>query len=429
MAIFEVIMPKLGESIIEATITKWLKQEGDEVAEDEAILEIATDKVDSEIPSPVEGKLTKLHFAEGETVAVGTVIALIEMDGDGSSVEPDAIAEEKPIVETKKTELKPVAESSEKTKDEKIDFSDSTRFYSPLVKNIAKTENITVAELNTVKGSGKDGRVTKKDILQYIEDRKAGKTIQPHVGKIIEQPTVTAQMGDEVIEMDRMRKLIADHMVMSKQTSPHVTMFHDVDLTAVVNWRNRNKEQFLQREGEKITFTPIFIEATAKALKDFPLVNASVDGYNMIKRKNINIGMATALPNGNLIVPVIKNADQKNLLGLAKTVNDLASRARSNKLSPDEIQGGTFTITNFGQFGNLTGAPIINQPQVAILGIGTIKKKPVVIETSEGDMIAVRSMMILSMSFDHRIVDGSLGGMFLQRVAKYLEEFDQNRIM
>ena len=429
MAIFEVIMPKLGESIIEATITKWLKQEGDEVAEDEAILEIATDKVDSEIPSPVEGKLTKLHFAEGETVAVGTVIALIEMDGDGSSVEPDAIAEEKPIVETKKTELKPVAESSEKTKDEKIDFSDSTRFYSPLVKNIVKTENITVAELNTVKGSGKDGRVTKKDILQYIEDRKAGKTIQPHVGKIIEQPTVTAQMGDEVIEMDRMRKLIADHMVMSKQTSPHVTMFHDVDLTAVVNWRNRNKEQFLQREGEKITFTPIFIEATAKALKDFPLVNASVDGYNMIKRKNINIGMATALPNGNLIVPVIKNADQKNLLGLAKTVNDLASRARSNKLSPDEIQGGTFTITNFGQFGNLTGAPIINQPQVAILGIGTIKKKPVVIETSEGDMIAVRSMMILSMSFDHRIVDGSLGGMFLQRVAKYLEEFDQNRIM
>ena len=429
MAIFEVIMPKLGESIIEATITKWLKQEGDEVAEDDPILEIATDKVDSEIPSPVEGKLTKLHFAEGETVAVGAVIALIEMDGDESSGETQDTSEEKPKAETKTIESKPVTGSTEKIKDEKIDFSDSTRFYSPLVKNIAKKENITATELNTVKGSGKDGRVTKKDILQYIEDRKAGKTVQPLVGKIIEQPTVIVQTGDEVIEMDRMRKLIADHMVMSKQTSPHVTMFHDVDLTSVVNWRNRNKEQFLQREGEKITFTPIFIEATARALKDFPLVNASVDGYNMIKRKNINIGMATALPNGNLIVPVIKNADQKNLLGLAKTVNDLANRARNNKLSPDEIQGGTFTITNFGQFGNSTGAPIINQPQVAILGIGTIKKKPVVIETPEGDMIAVRSMMILSMSFDHRIVDGSLGGMFLQRVAKYLEEFDQNRKM
>ncbi len=434
MAIFEVVMPKLGESIIEATITKWLLQEGDSVAEDDPIVEIATDKVDSEIPSPVDGKITKVHFSEGDVVPVGTVIALIDMDGEGGLeiTEKEEEKEQKQEISAgKKTET---TDSQIIPEAKPVDFTTSDKFYSPLVKSIAKKENISVDELNTISGSGKDGRVTKKDILQYLEDKKAGKvsisvapTPQIPTGKVVQQPTVTAGVGDEIIEMDRMRKLLADHMVMSKHTSPHVTMFHDVDMTTVVNWRNKNKELFIKREGEKITFTPIFIEAVARALRDFPLVNASVDGYNMIKRKHVNIGMATALPNGNLIVPVIKDADQKNLTGLAKAVNDLANRARDNKLNPDEIQGGTFTITNFGQFGNSTGAPIINQPQVAILGIGTIKKKPVVIETSEGDMIGIRHVMILSLSFDHRIVDGALGGMFLQRVAKYLEEFNSTR--
>jgi len=431
MAIFEVVMPKLGESIIEATITKWLKHEGDTVAEDDAIVEIATDKVDSEIPSPVEGKLTKLHFAEGDVVPVGAVIALIDMGGEAGK---PALAEV-PIKTAKPTELKAVPAIISEELDSKPDLSVPGRFYSPLVKSIAKSEKLSLSELNAIIGSGKDGRVSKADILKYLEDKKSGKVI-PSVSiltekfsssKVIEQPVVRAGAEDEIIEMDRMRKLIADHMVMSKHTSAHVTMFHDVDMTVIVNWRNKIKDSFQKREGEKLTFTPIFIEAAAKALKDFPLVNASVDGYNIIKRKNINIGMATALPGGNLIVPVIKNADQKNLAGLAKYVNDLANRARNNKLNPDEIQGGTFTITNFGQFGNLTGAPIINQPQVAILGVGTIQKKPVVIETSEGDMIAIRHMMILSLAFDHRIVDGALGGIFLQRVAKYLQEFDPNR--
>ena len=434
MAIFEVLMPKLGESIIEATITKWLLQEGDTVAEDDPIVEIATDKVDSEIPSPVEGKITKVHFSEGDVVAVGEIIALIDMDGDESSESIEKEDKNKPEqVSAKKKEVV-VTEPLIVPETKADDYSASYRFYSPLVKSIATKENISADELNTVSGSGKDGRVTKKDILQYIEDKKVGRVSssalsipQAPVGKVVQQPTVTAGVGDEIIEMDRLRKLIADHMVMSKQVSPHVTMFHEVDMTHIFNWRNKNKELFLKREGEKITFTPFFIEAAARALRDFPMVNASVDGYNMIKRKHVNIGMATALPGGNLIVPVITDADQKNLAGLAKTVNDLAVRARDNKLDPDEIQGGTFTITNFGQFGNSTGAPIINQPQVAILGIGTIKKKPVVIETSEGDLIGIRHMMILSLAFDHRIVDGALGGIFLQRVAKYLEEFDPSR--
>ncbi len=430
MAIFEVIMPKLGESIIEATITKWLKKEGDQVADDDAIVEIATDKVDSEIPSPVEGKLTKLHFAEGDVVPVGAVIALIDMGGEGGGETTVATPAAKPeVVKAAEPEQAPDAEP------QPVSFSGSGRFYSPLVKSIAKNEKLTAAELDSIPGTGAEGRVSKADVLKYLEDKKTGKVIpavsitadKVAAAKVIEAPAVKAASGDEIIEMDRMRRLIADHMVMSKHTSPHVTMFHDVDMTIIVNWRNRIKDQFQQREGEKLTFTPIFVEAAAKALKDFPLVNASVDGYNMIKRKNINIGMATALPSGNLIVPVIRNADQKNLAGLARDVNDLANRARANKLNPDEIQGGTFTITNFGQFGNLTGAPIINQPQVAILGVGTIQKKPVVIETPEGDMIAIRHMMILSLAFDHRIVDGALGGMFLQRIAKYLQEFDPNR--
>jgi 2-oxoglutarate dehydrogenase E2 component (dihydrolipoamide succinyltransferase) len=424
MAKFELIMPKLGESIIEATITKWLKQEGDTIEEDDAVLEIATDKVDSEIPSPVEGKLIKVHYAEGDVVAVGEVIAIIAMDGeeDESEAKPakTEVKDEQKIEEP--TEESPTVEAN-------IEYASSDRFYSPLVKSIAKKENISIQELDSIKGSGQNDRVTKKDILQLIEDKKSGKKLALPAPLAIDPPAVVSAAGDEIVEMDRMRKLIADHMVMSKRTSPHVTMFHDVDMTRIVVWRNKNKNEFQKREGEKITFTPIFVEAVARALRDFPFVNASVDGYKMIKRKHINIGMATALPSGNLIVPVIKDADQKNLVGLAKTVNDLANRARANKLSPDEIQGGTFTITNFGQFGNSTGAPIINQPQVAILGVGTIKKKPVVLETPEGDMIGIRHMMILSLSFDHRIVDGALGGMFLQRVGKYLEEFDINRTL
>ncbi|MCD4735433.1 MAG: 2-oxo acid dehydrogenase subunit E2 [Bacteroidales bacterium] len=428
MALFEIVMPKLGESIIEATITKWLKSEGDEIKEDDAIVEIATDKVDSEIPSPIEGKLVKIHFKEGDVVAVGTTIALVDMDGNGETTTefPEKIKE---MSSTNKHVLESEQPSPTDSGAEIDDFSKAKRFYSPLVKSIAKEENVSLVELETIDGSGKDGRVTKKDILQYLENRNSSRIKQPEGRSpiAIEAPKVTAGTGDEIIEMDRMRKLIADHMVMSKHVSPHVTMFHEVDMTAAFNWRNRIKNKFLEKYGEKLTFTPIFIEAAAKALRDFPLVNASVDGYNMIKRKNINIGMATALPGGNLIVPVIKDADEKNLAGLARDVNDLANRARGNKLIPDEIQGGTFTITNFGQFGNFTGAPIINQPQVAILGIGTIKKKPVVIETPEGDMIGIRQIMLLSMAFDHRIVDGALGGMYLQRVAEYLTNFDSNR--
>jgi 2-oxoglutarate dehydrogenase E2 component (dihydrolipoamide succinyltransferase) len=432
MAVFEIIMPKLGESIIEATITKWLKQAGEEISEDDPIVEIATDKVDSEIPSPIDGVITKLNFQEGDVVPVGAVIAIVSINGDDVGEPEKEKPREEPEIQTqtlKSTEKKD-SQAASKPAGEAIDFSSSERFYSPLVKNIAKTENISIHELNSVPGSGKDKRVTKNDLLQYIEDKKSGKvsfsdSIAP--AKIIEAPVVTAAPGDEVIGMDRMRRLIADHMVMSKQVSPHVTMFHEVDMTKVALWRNRIKEDFLKREGGKLTFTPIFIEVAARALRDYPLINASVDGYNFIKRKNVNIGMATALPNGNLIVPVIKNADQKNLAGLARDVNDLANRARNNKLNPDEIQNGTFTITNFGQFGNSTGSPIINQPQVAILGVGTIKKKPVVIETPEGDMIGIRHVMILSLAFDHRIVDGALGGMFLQKMANYLENFDTSR--
>ncbi len=429
MAAFEIIMPKLGESIIEATITKWLKQEGESIAEEDPIVEIATDKVDSEIPSPIDGVIKKLNYQEGDVVPVGAVIALINMDGEEDD-DTEAV-EEKQTEKVDKEEEVAAAGAETEVGEKGVDFSDSQKFYSPLVKKIAKTENISVQELDSIKGSGKEGRVNKKDILQYIEDKKAGKVsapvASPQPAKTIETPPVFSGAGDEVIEMDRMRKLIADHMVMSKLTSPHVTMFHEVDMTKVSVWRNKIKNEFLQREGEKLTYTPIFVEAASRALRDFPLVNSSVDKYNVIKRKHVNVGMATALPNGNLIVPVIKDADQKNLVGLAKSVNDLANRARNNKLNPDEIQGGTFTITNFGQFGNLTGAPIINQPQVAILGVGTIKKKAVVVETPEGDQIGIRQMMILSLAFDHRIVDGALGGMFLQKVADYLENFDINR--
>lgn len=430
MAKFELVMPKLGESVIEATITKWLKSAGDQIEEDDAIVEIATDKVDSEIPSPVDGVIKEQLFKEGDVVAVGEVIAIIETEGE--DVEEPAEKEEAPGEPPSDAgEDKPAKEVTPEPQ-EKVE---ATRFYSPLVKSIAREEGLSMAELETVPGTGKDGRVTKTDILKYIEKRPETfeepakeKPSAAAAGIVLpEAPKVVAGGSDDIIEMDRMRRLIADHMVMSKHVSPHVTMFHEVDMTRIVNWRNRVKDEFLKREGEKITFTPVFVEAAAKVLKDLPMVNASVDGYRIILRKNIHIGMATALPNGNLIVPVIKNADQKNLLGLTKDVNSLANRARNNKLDPDDIQGGTFTITNFGAFGSLTGAPIINQPQVAILGIGTIRKKPVVIDTPDGDMIGIRHIMILSLAFDHRVVDGALGGMFLQKVAEYLENFDIKR--
>ena len=431
MAKFEIIMPKLGESIIEATITKWLKNSGDQLEEDDAIVEIATDKVDSEIPSPVDGKLIKTLYNEGDVVAVGEVIAIVEMDGD---------IEDAPDTEKQEPEESIIAEKNAQKIDEKIeeissgeikDYSVSDRFYSPLVKSIAKAENISIQELDSIKGSGQEGRVTKQDVLNFLENRssalkKTSKSSQDTQTALatIKQSKINTENGDRIEEMDRMRKMIADHMVMSKQVSPHVTSFIEVDVSGIVNWRNRVKAGFMQKEGEKITFTPIFIEAAAKALRDHPGVNTSVDGNHIIYRKNINIGMAAALPSGNLIVPVIKNADTQNLVGLAKNVNDLALRARANKLTPDDISGGTFTITNFGSFDSLTGTPIINQPQAAILGIGAIKKRPVVIETPEGDVIGIRSIMILSLAYDHRIVDGALGGMYLRSIRDYLEAFD-----
>jgi 2-oxoglutarate dehydrogenase E2 component (dihydrolipoamide succinyltransferase) len=442
MAKFEVVMPKLGESIIEATITKWLKRPGDTIEEDDPIVEIATDKVDSEIPSPVEGRLVEALYQEGDIVPVGKIIAIIETDPN-ASVEP-AVGSSAKTVENVAREIEeniPVAST------EVIENS-SDRFYSPLVKNIAKTEGITQSELDQVPGTGKDGRVTKDDLMAYLKTRVQGKPaaaaspaqavapaaspapVAAPVAAVKHQaPAIFSGAGDEIVEMDRMRRLIADHMVMSVQTSPHVTSFIEVDVTNIVKWRDRVKDDFQKREKEKITFTPIFVEAAAQALKDFPGVNASVDGYKVILRKNINIGMAAALPNGNLIVPVIKNADQKNLLGLAKDVNSLANKARTNKLDPDDIAGGTFTITNLGTFGSITGSPIINQPQVAILGVGVIKKKPVVLETEEGDVIAIRHMMILSLSYDHRVVDGALGGMYLQRMQQLLESFDPKRVI
>jgi len=433
MAKFEIIMPKLGESIIEATITRWVKNVGDQVEEDDSLVEIATDKVDSEIPSPVEGVLAEILFNEGDVVPVGTVIAIVNMDGEaGDDTEtekaPETAApmEEAKVVESK--EAKPVADVQE-TDDQSFT---SDRFYSPLVKSMAKEENITPAELEKIPGSGHDNRVTKADVLAYLAKRNsapaaatpASAKAQPAQKMVA--PPVQSGAGDQVVEMDRMRKLIADHMVMSKQVSPHVTSFIDADVTHIVNWRNKVKDSFAKREGEKITFTPIFFHAAAQALREFPQINVSLDGYNIIYRKNINIGMATALPSGNLIVPVIKNIDQKNMLGVVKAVNDLATRARNNKLQPDEIQGGTFTITNFGSFDSLTGTPIINQPQVAILGLGAIRKQPRVIETPEGDMIGIRHIMILSLAYDHRIVDGALGGMFLKKMKELLENFDPN---
>ena len=442
MAQFDLIMPKMGESVAEATIIKWTKNEGDKIKTDETVLEIATDKVDSEIPSPFEGVLVKKLFKEGDVVQVGAVLAHISSDAAaGTTAAPKTTAPE--------TKTTPVAETkSSAPVTANVDFSKSDKFYSPLVKNIAKEEGISLAELDSIKGTGQDGRVTKADILAYLPNRnkqaqsepaqktvastaaESGKTISVDDNTIIvKRPAVSVGAGDEIIEMDRMRKIIADNMVISKHVSPHVTSYVEADVTNLVIWRDKAKKEFEKREGEKLTFTPLFIEAVVKAIKDFPMINISVDqtGTKIIKRKNINIGMAAALPTGNLIVPVIKNADERNLTGITKAVNDLASRARANKLQPDEIQGGTFTLTNVGNFGNVMGTPIILQPQVAIPAVGTIKKKPAVIETPQGDMIGVRQFMFLSLSYDHRVVDGSLGGSFLRRVADYLEAWDINR--
>ena len=426
----------MGESVAEATITSWLKEVGDTIEADESVVEIATDKVDSEVPSTAEGVLIKRLFEEGDVVQVGQAICIIDTEGETSteaSAAPtkEAVAEsaKTPVVETAPVAVAPVVA-------EKIETTSNTgKFYSPLVRSIAQKEGVSLNELEAIAGSGKGGRVTKKDILNYIPNRTQQTASTPISSNGAAKPAVKSQPapviqsmgGDEIIEMDRMRRLIADHMVMSKHTSPHVTSYVEADMTNIVNWRNKVKDEFLARENEKITFTPIIMEAIVKAIKDFPMINISVDGNNIIKRKNINLGMATALPSGNLIVPVIKNADQLNLVGLTKAVNDLANRARNNKLLPDDIAGGTYTMTNVGSFGNVMGTPIINQPQVAIMAVGAIQKKPAVIETPEGDAIAIRHKMFLSHAYDHRVVDGALGGMFVRKVADYLEEFDVNR--
>jgi 2-oxoglutarate dehydrogenase E2 component (dihydrolipoamide succinyltransferase) len=438
MARFELVMPKMGESIMEATILKWKKNVGDMVAMDETVLEIATDKVDSEVPSTAAGKIVELLFKENDVVPVGKVIAVIEDAASASVAAPAAAPKPAAAPAPQAVPFVPAATPSQPTAKVSGD-----RFYSPLVLNIARQEGISMSELETLPGTGQDGRVTKGDILNYVKTRgvapvAASAPVQtaapaPTPQAPVAQPSTNNSAPSsisgnvEVIEMDRMRKLIAEHMVRSKATSPHVTSFAEADVTNLVKWRDKVKKNFEKREGEKITFTPIFVEAVAKALKEFPFVNASVDGTSIILKKDINVGMATATPSGNLIVPVIKNADQKNLIGLTKEVNRLANAGRNNGLKPDETQGGTFTLTNVGSFGSLMGTPIINQPQVAILAVGAIKKKPVVVETEMGDVIAIRHMMFVSMSYDHRIVDGALGGKFISRVVELLEAFDVNR--
>ena len=445
MAEVEVLLPKMGESVAEATITTWLKSEGDTIEEDEPIVEIATDKVDSEVPSPASGVLKKILFNEGDVVQVGTAFAIIGSDSNSEENTEPSQEEQK----TEDTEapieavvaeqiLEPLRNGSS---DNEPIVVESDRFYSPLVKSIAQKEGISNLELEQIKGTGSNGRVTKKDIISYLRDKTSSpstsqqtvsiNTPKEKTQKIIvpthSTPSVPVGANDEIIQMDRMRKLIADHMVMSKHVAPHVTSFVEADVTNIVHWRDKVKNEFQKREGEKLTFTPIFMEAILKALKEMPNVNSMIDGDKIIVKKDLNLGMATALPSGNLIVPVIHNADQYNLVGLAKKVNDLAKRARENKLSPDEIQGGTYTVTNVGTFGNVMGTPIINQPQSAILAVGAIRKKPAVIETPQGDTIGIRHMMFLSHSYDHRNIDGALGGSFVRKVADYLESFDLNR--
>lgn len=434
MGKFQLTLPKLGEGVIEATILKWLKQPGDVVAFDDTIVEIATDKVDSEVPSPVDGKLLEIKFNENDVVPVGEVIAIIETKGeDVVEVRSETVNESKETTLSEESEVveKQVSKPPKEKASHVSGTSKSFRFYSPLVKSIAARENISMEELEGIQGSGQNGRLIKKDIENYLENRgqeKAMQKIALQGAPSMTQPKQYSSGGnEEIIEMDRMRKLIADYMVESKRIAPHVTSMVEADMTRVFNWRKRNKDAFFEKYHQKLTFTPIFIQAIVNAIKDFPMINVSVDGDKIIVKKNINIGMAVALPSGNLIVPVIKNADMLSLAGLSTAVNDLAERARNNQLKPDEITGGTYTITNLGSFGNVIGTPIINQPQVAIMATGAIQKKPSVVETPEGDMIAIRQKMFLSHAYDHRVVDGYLGGSFVRRVADYLEQFDVNQ--
>ncbi len=454
MAQFELILPKMGESVAEATITNWLKNEGDTIDAEESVVEVATDKVDSEVPSPVSGTIVKILAQVNDVAAVGAPIAIIETETAGDAptpvpaaapVETAAPAPQAAAEEIETSIAAAAATVAPAASNAPISKNSNGRFYSPLVRSMAKKEGISQAELDAIAGSGKDGRVTKTDLLAYIEGGRAQSTPAPVAAPTpaapvpapaaqapaapaaSSAPSITPTPGAEIIEMDRMRKLIADHMVNSIHTSPHVTSFVEADMTRVVQWRNKVKNAFQQKHGEKITFTPIIMEAIIKAIQDFPMINVSVDGTKIIKHAHINVGMAAALPSGNLIVPVVKNANQLSLLGLTKAVNDLANRARNNALKPDEISGGTYTLTNVGTFGNLLGTPIINQPQVAIMAAGAIVKKPAVIETPEGDLIGIRHKMFLSHSYDHRVVDGALGGMFVKRVAEYLEAWDLNR--
>jgi 2-oxoglutarate dehydrogenase E2 component (dihydrolipoamide succinyltransferase) len=443
MARVELIMPKMGESVSEATIITWSKNIGDIIELDETIIEIATDKVDSEVPSTHEGKLVEMLFQADDVVQVGQPFAILETDEDDQEETP--LVKSEALINQPSNNESPISIKEEnKISEEKIVKSMSDRFYSPLVKSIASQEGIPFEELEKIKGTGNEGRVTKSDILTYIQSRNT----QPTNEDIISKTTVTKESsevnevkteitttkvnipntgGTEIVEMDRMRKLISAHMTKSKSTSAHITSFVEADMTSIVNWRNSVKDNFKKKEGQNITFTPIIIEAMAKAVKEFPMINVSVDGTNIHIHKNVNIGMAAALPDGNLIVPVIKECQNKNLIGITKSVNDLAVRARKGALKPDDIQGGTITMTNVGTFGNLMGTPIINQPQVAIMACGVIKKKPVVLETEDGDVIAIRHMMFLSLSYDHRVVDGALGGQFVRKVADYLEQFDNHQ--
>ncbi len=458
MAQIEIKLPKMGESVTEATITNWLKNVGDTVSMDEPLVEVATDKVDNELPSEAEGVLIQQLFEKDQVAQVGDVIAIISTDGDAAPAPEAEVKDaepEKKVVEEIAASISTAVETVNGAATAALDKTGpSGKFYSPLVRSIASKEGISMAELETIDGSGQSGRVTKKDILAYIDGGRTSSAPAAEVAASapasapapakqaapaaastgdggyfsnIKPMAVTPNPGDEIVEMDRMRKLISDHMVMSKHVSPHVTSYVEADMTAIVEWRNKVKKDFIAREGENITFTPIIMEAVIKAIKDFPMINVAVSGNNIVKRKDINIGMATALPTGNLIVPVIKQADRLNLTGLTKSVNELANNARNNNLKPEDISGGTYTITNVGTFGNVMGTPIINQPQVAILALGAIRKVPAVVETPDGDFIGIRHKMYLSHSYDHRVVDGALGGQFVRRVADYLEQFDPNR--
>lgn len=433
MAEYKLLLPSMGEGVMEATIITWLFNEGDHVKEDDSIVEIATDKVDSDVPTPVSGKIVKILKQKDEVAKVGEAIAILEIEGEGGNTATEEVKTEAPA-STPDTEILKTIEEPLKTVNSNVEFSGDL-YLSPLVKSIAQQENISESELKSIKGNGLEGRITKEDILAYVSNRgnqSQGVAVQQAVSTpqpVAKTPVVTpisVSVGDEIIPMDRMRKIIAENMVKAKHIAPHVTSFIETDVTNVVKWRNKHKDLFEKREGEKLTFMPIFVKAIVKAIQDYPMINVSVNGDNIIKKKNINIGMATALPDGNLIVPVIKNADQLSLSGLAKAINDLAFRARNKKLRPEDTQGATYTISNVGSFGNLMGTPIIPQPQVAILAIGAIVKKPAVLETKDGDVIAIRQLMFMSHSYDHRVVDGSLGGMFLKHVHDYLQNWDMN---